>query len=297
LFANECKPWDQENPKRRLNNLNDVTTYDNVYRYGRPLTGSTFYTQHIKKKNEFKNIALNNTIILYKSKLTAGRKNIRIQDYKDEDVLAIMGARLGVIKPLIPSISMKLVGSHMAILNGMNSYRSMLSIEYYSEPALAEAARLHMNRFRLYILQQFHRLVSSRQVSTGERGEDILGFLLLIAMDDARNTVLKSRKQHDPEQCLEAVSVRLFLQHLYKDTEFEKVKTILIKEFGQTIADDFLDNYEMCFNQCVRFSEPLDKINFDGAIKRLALIRCIENQPVLDFVAIAVRKVDDSTST
>ena len=274
-----------------ITGLQDAVTFKSIYSLGRPLTSATY---HIQQQDRFKNIPSSSIIDLYKNKLTAGAEKSfdatkEEQKYTNADILAIIGARIGVVNPLKPALSMELVGSHLAILTHISSDRDIAHIEYFSEPAIAEAARSHMLGRWPFFMSRFHELVTDRQVSTGEKGEDITLELLLCTMDSARQDPSNKAQLDNPKQCLEYVTVRCFLSHLYKPDSFAKVVDIFKKQFGDAETDIILNEYYVSFNHCIRANVSIDKFDLDVALRRNAIIRCKQNQSTIDYAIVAVK--------
>lgn len=167
-----------------------------------------------------------------------------------ENLLTIMSVRVGTIQPVNNATSEKLVSSHMATLTQISSDRSLIEIEYPSEPILALAAAQYFWNSSSDVSRQCTKLASyvrSSMVDKGSIGELVVKIALLHAFDKTKKAeTCEGFDSTDSYYDLKSqtvyakyVTVRDFLISLFGD----KVIRLIKDQLDLKQANKLLDGY------------------------------------------------------
>ncbi|CAF0871775.1 unnamed protein product, partial [Brachionus calyciflorus] len=162
--------------------IEDSVEFENVCMYGRPLWGSLVQTKLDKcRKYNFLNLKELYSLVL--NRLTGGKMT---ESLNSNDILAVLGCRLGVIQPKSISRRQELVANNMAVCVYVKNSEYLFDIFYPSEPILAESAAYLMGVIgHVKIVEILIESLESSSVSIDDKVGLIAKLILLIAMDRA----------------------------------------------------------------------------------------------------------------
>ncbi|CAF0999921.1 unnamed protein product [Brachionus calyciflorus] len=119
--------WDVFKNESRIKNIYDTILFKNICSFGRVLWGSWFYTKH-NSNNQYESISDVELLKLAIEKLIFGKSET--EPFDQNDCLAILSCRIGVIKPKLMSTSQILVAKNMAVCTFVDIEKNIFEIDY-----------------------------------------------------------------------------------------------------------------------------------------------------------------------
>ena len=280
--------WDMFSNLIQINDINDTVKIENVAFYGRPLWGSyAFYKQQqTQNANYFYDNNLKNLLRLAQNKLTGGYSEFDLENLDYKAKLALIGCRIGCIKPKSVSLSNELVAGYMAMCIYINEDDNLYECMYPSEPFLALASQLCMNhvlkngtRLLVEIITNVKNLIESSVIDIGKKGEMIGKIILVHAMDTCLSKTL-IRHDDNPTNYLNYVKVNDFINELYGQDGIDLINNQLKELESNKILNGFIN-----FNHFVNLNNKnAEEVNLKDALKRCAAIHCTYKQRGIDLL-------------
>ncbi|RNA17112.1 dynein heavy chain axonemal [Brachionus plicatilis] len=276
----------------KIKNIKDSILFENACMFGRPLWGSWIYTKNNSHKNLYESISNYDLFNLACDKLMSG--NRLAETLNDNDCLAVLSSRLGILKPKQITKSQQLVATNMAVCTYLDVKNNLFEIDYPSEPILAAASAIIMEQNFPFILNTMIKLTESSLISTGDKGEIIAKLILLRAIDKA---YLSSGTSQSSIKYINSVKVGIFTQTLFgkcndncgsetndwqctSSNEFCSIKIIS----SQILNPKILLNAFINFNHFTKPQALMKHISLVDSLKRCAAIHCFTNQNVFDLI-------------
>ncbi|CAF0970233.1 unnamed protein product [Brachionus calyciflorus] len=282
--------WDLYADQVKIEKISDSVKFENICMYGRPLWGSLLQTRK-NSGQKYDYIGFSELYDLAIFKLTCGKMT---ESLNSNDILAVVGCRLGVIQPKSISRRQELVANNMAVCVYVKNSEYLFDIVYPSEPILAESAAFVKGVIGyVKIVESLIESLESSSVSIDDKAGLIGKLILLIAKDKAGRSV----RVNEPFLYLNVVQVGVFLQKLYGECD-EKCgnetnnwtcssqnKKCVIKLVNEQLQDpDTLLNGYINFNHFVQSKTNMSETQLLPALKRCVAFQCKQNEKSINFV-------------
>ncbi|CAF1119065.1 unnamed protein product, partial [Brachionus calyciflorus] len=174
--------WNVYEDEVVIEKIADSVKIENICMYGRPFWGSLVITK-IRNREKYSSVAYKALFDLAIHKLTCGKMT---ESLNSNDILAVLGCRLGVIQPKSISRRQELVANNMAVCVYVKNSEYLFDIVYPSEPILAESAAFVMGVIGyVKIVESLIESLESSSVSIDDKAGLIAKLILLISRDEA----------------------------------------------------------------------------------------------------------------
>ncbi|CAF1049329.1 unnamed protein product [Brachionus calyciflorus] len=282
--------WDLYADQVKIEKIDDSVKFENICMYGRPLWGSLLQTW-LNSGNKYNSLSYKEWNNLALNGLTGGKMT---ESLNSNDILAVVGCRLGVIQPKSISRRQELVANNMAVCVYVKNSEYLFDIVYPSEPILAEAAAYVMHSIGYdKIVESLIESLKYSLISINDKAGLIAKLILLIAMDKAGKDI----RNNMPFLCLNVVQVGFFLQKLYGKCDencgnetnnwtcsSQNMKCVLKLVNEQLQDPDTLLNGYVNFNHFVQSKRNMSEAPLLPALKRCAAFQCKQNEKSINFV-------------
>ena len=284
--------WDIFGELYPIKSIHDSVQFENICKLGRPLWGSWIFMQR-NSNGKYESISFKEIYRLAASKLINSKSFS--DEFDENDSLAIISSRIGIIKPKCLSTCQEMVANNMAVCTYVDNERDVFQIDYPSEPILAEVSAFFMNTIKCpeYFVDKLIYLVESSLISKGEKGEIIAKLILLFAKDKT----IEAFKPNYPLHFSKLVYVGEFIKSLYGKCSNEcgkiqnhwtcesKQKFCCLKMIKNQIENpNLLLNGLINFTHFTRPKEYMNQTSLVSALKRCAAFHCKIGQKAIDLV-------------
>jgi hypothetical protein len=252
--------------------LDSVVQRERVAKYGRPLWWSL-----LKENNRFESI-----ISLAQQKLLGVNSADQLanpQNLEFESCLAILSSRLQfAIKPNY-EIAAKLTESHGAVVDFISSTREALLVSYTSEPIVAEAAAILMEKRLTVMLGKMLVYFRSNFIDSGERSEYIARLVSILAADKVSKRLPKFLNMFTYNR---PISCEDYLKELVGD-HLQSILAIHEKSFSNVDWRRFLSG-KLFFTHYIGCNYTPTLADLAEFFKRGAAVLCKTNQAGVDMI-------------
>ena len=284
--------WDLFVALDSIRSIYDSVQYENICKFGRALWGSWVYTR-TNSNGKYQSLDCRQLYHLAASKLICSKSFD--DEFDENDCLAILSCRIGMIKPKCLSTCQEMVAKNMAVCTYVDNQRNVFEIDYPSEPILSEAAAYLINSKKKpeYFVQKLISMIESSLISKGDKGEIIAKLILVFTKDKSPDASIPNY----PLQFTKLVYVGEFIKSLFGkcgnncasiennwtcQSESKLCCLTMIKrqiDNAHNLLSGFIN-----FTHFVKPKQSMSKTSLVMALKRCAAFHCKIGQKAIDLV-------------